>query len=160
MLIVDQINLLVLQNRLKILVSSWGGKKIVPLMHRDSLFNDSKLFFIFFCIWHTCTLETRRASLHIICTVGHVHIAWQCVLPPAMFYFRYALIYTVWNAVLLDARNSCTDRLSRALCVCLSVLKLAAAGKCTCIFEYFYLKLMCTQSVLFSEQDKTSDIWK
>ncbi len=140
-------------------------------MHRDSLFNNSKStmnisesilsLFCFFRIWHmVCSLETRQASLHRICTVRHVRIAWQCVLPPAVFYFRYALIYTVWNAVLLDALNLCTDRLSRELCVCLSWSSIAAAVKCTCIFEYFYMKLMYTQSVMFSEQDKTSDISK
>ncbi len=32
-----------------------------------------------------CALETRRASLHRICAVSHVCIAWQCVLPPAVF---------------------------------------------------------------------------
>ncbi len=33
-----------------------------------------------------CVLETRRASLHRICAVRHVRIAWQCVLLPAVFY--------------------------------------------------------------------------
>ncbi len=144
------------------------GEKIDSPMHRDSLFNKTEsilsLFLFFSRIWHVCALETRRASLHRICAVRHVHIAWQCVLPPAVFYFRYALIYTVWNAVILDARNSHTDRLSHALCVCLSWSSIVAVVKCTLmhesIFEYFYTKLMYTQSVMFSEQDKTSDISK
>ncbi len=55
----------------------------------------------------------------------------------------------------LDAWNLHTDRLSRALCF---VLKLAAAVKCTCIFQYFYMKLMINNKQ--SEQDKTSDISK
>ncbi len=103
---------------------------------------DSEIFWFWACfpppparIWHVCALETRRASLHRICAVRHVHIAWQCVRPPSVFYFRYAFIYTVWNAVLLDAWNSRTDRLSRALCVCLSWSSIAAAVKCTCVFE-------------------------
>ncbi len=92
---------------------------------------------------------------HLRCET-RAHCLTVCVLPPAVFYFRYAFIYAVWNAVLLDVRNSRTDRLSHVLCVV--VLKLAAEVKCTCIFEYFYTKLMYTQSVMFSEQDKASDI--
>ncbi len=96
----------------------------------------------------TCVLETWRASLHRICAVRHMHIAWQCVLPPAVFYFRYA-----FSTITVDAWNSRTDRLSRALCVCLSWSSTVAAVKCTCIFKYFYTKLMY---VMFSVQDKTS----
>ncbi len=69
------------------------------------------------------------------------HIAWQCVLPPAVFYFRYAFISAVWNAVLLDARNSHTDRLSCALCVCLSWSSIAAAVKCHLHFRILLYKI-------------------
>ncbi len=43
-----------------------------------------------------------------------------CFHPPCFTFtlcFRYAFIYTGWNAVLSDPRNSCTDRLSHALYV-------------------------------------------
>ncbi len=80
-----------------------------------------------------------------------VHCLTVCAFTRRVF-FRYAFIYAVWNAVLLDARNSRTNRLSRVLCVCLSWSSIAAAVKCTCI-------LMYTQSVMFSEQDKRSDMW-
>ncbi len=89
------------------------GEKIYSPMHRDSLFNDSEsiinisesILSLFFSprIWHVCTLETiATASLHRICAVRRVPIAGQCVLPPAVisaFYFRYAFISAVWNAV-------------------------------------------------------------
>ncbi len=133
------------------------GEKIDSPMHRDSLFNDSEsiLSLFFSRIWHVCALETiAAASLHRICAVSEtrVHCLTVCAFTRRVF-FRYAFIYAVWNAVLLDARNSRTNRLSRALCVCLSWSSIAAAVKCTCI-------LMYTQSVMFSEQDKRSDMWK
>ncbi len=133
-------------------------EKIDSPMHRDSLFQWFWIFqnrfgacFVIFA-YCTCVLETRRASLHRICAVRHMHIAWQCVLPPAVFYFRYA-----FSTITVDAWNSRTDRLSRALCVCLSWSSTVAAVKCTCIFKYFYTKLMY---VMFSVQDKTSVISK
>ncbi len=43
----------------------------------------------------------------------------------------------------LDALNSRTDRLSRALCVCLSI---TAAVKCTALGYYYNTKLMQTLS--------------
>ncbi len=47
--------------------------------------------------------ETRAHCL-TVCASTHRVFLYIC--------FRYAFIYTVWNAVLLDARNSRTDRLS------------------------------------------------
>ncbi len=129
-------------------VLSRGGRK--------NWFSDASRFSLVF-FPHMARVRARDAAGFI---AQNLRIAWQCVLPPAVFYFRYAFIYTVWNAVLLDAKNSHTDRLSPALCDCLSWSSIAAAVKCTCIFEYFYTKLIYTQWVMFSEQDKTSDISK
>ncbi len=56
------------------------------------------------------------------------------VLPLAVildFYFRYALISAVWNAVRIRFRIS---RQSFSCTLPLFVLKLAAAVKCTCIY--------------------------
>ncbi len=66
--------------------------------------------------------ETRAHCLTLCASTRHVLL--QICL-------RYALIYSVWNAVLLDARNSHTDRLSRELCVCLSCSSIEASVKCT-----------------------------
>ncbi len=60
---------------------------------------DSELGF-FPHIWHVCALETIAAGF----TAQNMPLwdAWQYVLPPAVisvFYFRYAFISAVWNAV-------------------------------------------------------------
>ncbi len=101
------------------------------------------IFLFFYRIWQVCTLETRWASLHRICSVRHVRIAWQCVLSPAVFYFRYTFIYAVWNAVLLDAWNM------KFVFVCPEArlwLRLNALA-----FSNTFIWNWCTQSVMFSE---------
>ncbi len=79
---------------------SWLSKLFIFVTRggRKNCFSDASRFslqwfwaYFFPPAYGTCALETRRASLHRICVVRHVHIAWQCVLPPAVFYFRYAL---------------------------------------------------------------------
>ncbi len=124
------------------------GEKIYSPMHRDSLCNDSESIlnisesilslFFFPRIWHVCTLETiATASLHRICAVRRVPIAGQCVLPPAVisaFYFRYAFISAVWNAV----RIRCMKLAYWQTFTCVLCIVLKLAVKCSCISEYFY----------------------
>ncbi len=129
------------------------------ILNRFSIFQNRFWACFFSCIWHVCTRDAAGFIAQNLRCETRAHCLTVCASTRRV-YFRYAFIYTVWNAVLLDAQNSRTDRLWRALCVCLSWSSIAAAVKCCCIFEYFYTKLMYTQSVMFSEQDKASDISK
>ncbi len=88
----------------------------------SSTFLNRFWIFIFFSrIWHVCTLQTRWASLHRICSVRHVRIALQCVLSPAVFYFRYTFMYAFHETrALTDFHvHLCTYKQ-----MCLFVLKL------------------------------------
>ncbi len=121
------------------------------------------LSLVFSCIWHVCALETiaagfiaqnMRCETHAYCLTAHP------LAVILVFYFRYAFISAVWNAVHIRCMKLTYWQTFKCT-LCLFVLKLAAAVKCTCISEYFYdSKLMCKQSVMFLEQDKTSDMLK
>ncbi len=82
-----------------VIMQIFGGKKLHSLC-------DINYILRFLCL-ALSTCLTKLSSLKCVDSVAN-----QCVLPLTVFYFRYAFIYTVWNAVLLDARNSRTNILS------------------------------------------------
>ncbi len=107
---------------------------ICSVMQGEKRFSDASRFslqWFWACFFPAC-VRVRDA-------VGYIAQYLRCETRAhcltVCFYFRYVFISTVWNAVLLDARTSRTDRLSRALCVCLSWSSIAAAVKCTCILH-------------------------